>query len=892
MMLTQEKLDALMTRRGLSPQARAVVERIRGEQPSRRGRSGPGNVACRYASKKMGRVIQAESHTCELPAVILWEHNQEVYEFYDQCPKIRLSYVDSNGIRRGYNTAPDYFVIAENYIGWVECKTESWLHQKIKESNVFAYNTDQKWRCPPGEAFAAGYGLNFSVWVDTSVNQIFLANVKFLSDFLDVDAPAVAPQMEAEIYDAFEGANSILLKDLIGAFDGIRSGAIYKLIADGKLFFNWEADSIAEARFTRIFRDERVMAAYSRIAATPRTAGEKLPAIRSLILDVGQKLLWDGQPWEVVNAGTESVFIKPASGPILSMPLADIQSLISDGHISGELVASVDLADEVQRRLLSASASDMSTAIARMDILKALANGMPLKSVPERTLREWKRKQAIAERELGNGVVGLISRVKDRGNRERKISDEVIQLIDTVIDEHLVGESPKSISACYSILLALSDQMGIAGPSIKTFRAEINKKKTIGDRKQAVQGDKGAYQYSEFVHWRLDNAVPVHGQRAFDIAHVDHTQMDLQLVDSVFGKSMGKPWLSIMLDAHTRMVLAFVITYERPSYRTCMMLMRDCIQRHRRVPDTIVTDKGSEFEGGFWEILLACLKVSKKTRPSAKGRYGSVIERFFGVANQQFFHQLKGNNLPLQKPRSTSPTHDPRKTAVWTLQEIAVSFEDYIENTYSRLEHSRLGVSPREAFDHSLRVTGVRHMRMITESEELAILCLPDVRGGVRRIAHGRGIKIGANFYFNPMFREAALGNTKVPVKYDPFDLGYVYAKIGKEWIRCECPESAQLVGRSETEIQLISHEARAHQGEATQRDRGNRVVHGRNLLAVDAKERLLLHQKKAAEVRAAEDALGIVNLLEGSDKEPEEQANKAANPFDVKAGERFGELK
>jgi transposase InsO family protein len=891
MMLTQEKLDALMIRRGLSQRARAVVERIRSAPPSRRVRSGPGSVACRYPSKKMGHVIQAESHTCELPAIILWEHEQEVYEFYDQCPKISLPYFDRNGVRRGYTTVPDFFVIAENYIGWVECKTESWLHEKIKASNVYAY-TDQKWRCPPGEAFAAAYGLNFSVWVDTSVNQIFLANVKFLSDFLDVDAPAVVSQMEKEIYDAFEGANSILLKDLIGTFDGIRSGAIYKLIADRKLFFNWDVDSIAEARFTRIFRDERVMAAYSQIAGTPRTVGASLPAIRTFTLDAGQKLLWDGQPWEVVNAGTESVFIKPASGPILSIPLSDIQNLISDGHISGELVASVDLADEVQRRLLSASASDMDTAIARMDILKALANGTPLKNVPERTLREWRRKQAIAERELGNGVVGLISRIKDRGNRERKISDEVIQLIDAVIDEHLVGESPKSISACYSILLALCDQMGIAGPSIKTFRAEINKKKTIGDRKRAVQGDKGAYQYSEFVHWRLDNAAPVHGQRAFDIAHVDHTQMDLQLVDSVFGKSMGKPWLSVMLDANTRMVLAFVITYERPSYRTCMLLMRDYIRRHRRVPDTIVTDKGSEFEGGFWEILLACLKVTKKTRPSAKGRYGSVIERFFGVANQQFFHQLKGNNLPLQKPRSTSSTHDPRKTAVWTLQEIALSFEDYIENTYSRLEHSRLGVSPREAFDHSLRVTGVRHMRMITESEELAILCLPDVRGGVRRIAHGRGIKVGANFYFNPMFRDAALASTKVPVKYDPFDLGYVYAQVGKEWIRCECPESAQLVGRSETEIQLISHETRARQGAATQRDRGNRVVHGRNLLAVDAKEKLLLHQKKVAEVRAAEDALGIVNLLEGADKEPEEQENKAANPFNVKAGERFGELK
>lgn len=890
-MLTQEKLEALMIRRGLSQQARAVVERIRSEQPSRRVQSGSGNVACRYASKKMGCVIQAESHTCELPAIILWEHHEEVYEFYDQCPKIRLSHIDGNGVRRGYNTTPDFFVIAENFIGWVECKTESWLHQKIRESNVYSYS-DQKWRCPPGEEFAARYGLNFSVWVDTSVNQIFLGNIQFLSDFLDVDAPSVSPKMEREILDSFGSCNSILLKDLISNFDGIRSGAIYKLIADRKLFFNWQIDSVSEARFTRVFRDERVMAAYSQIADAPRTTGANLPAIRTLTLEAGQKLLWDGEPWEVVNAGAESVFIKPVSGPILSMPLSDIQSLISDGHISGELVAVADPADEVQRRLLSASASDMNSAIKRMEILKELAYGTPIKEVPARTLREWKRKKAIAERELGNGVVGLITKVKDRGNRERKISHEVIDLIDEVISEHLVGASPKSISACYSILMALCEQRGIVGPSTKTFRAEVNKKKTLGDLKRAVQGEKGAYQHTEFVNWHLDNAVPVHGQRAFEIAHVDHTQMDLQLVDSTYGKSMGKPWLSIMLDAHTRMVLAFVITYERPSYRTCMLLMRECIRRHRRVPDTIITDKGSEFEGGYWEMLLACLQVSKKTRPTAKGRYGSVIERFFGIANQQLFHQLRGNNLPLQKPRSTSSTHDPRKTAVWTLPEIATSFEDYIENTYSRLEHSQLGVTPREAFEHSLRVTGVRHLRMITESEELAIICLPDVRGGVRRITHGRGVKIGPNFYFNPKFRDAALANTKVPVKYDPFDLGYVYVQIGKDWIRGECPLDAQLMGRTEKEMQLISHEARARQGDSTRRERSNHVLLGRNLLAVDAKEKLLTHQKKLAEVRAADDALGIVNLLNGADGDSDELAEKAANPFDIKAGERFGELK
>lgn len=52
--------------------------------------SGTKNVACRFASRKMGQVIQAESHQNELAAVIGWEHDKNTHEFYDQPPKIKL----------------------------------------------------------------------------------------------------------------------------------------------------------------------------------------------------------------------------------------------------------------------------------------------------------------------------------------------------------------------------------------------------------------------------------------------------------------------------------------------------------------------------------------------------------------------------------------------------------------------------------------------------------------------------------------------------------------------------------------------------------------------------------------------------------------------------------
>ena len=64
-MLTSDELLSWFQRRELSPQARDVVEKIRSSRPARRVGSGRGNVPVRFASRKMGMIIQAESRTVE-----------------------------------------------------------------------------------------------------------------------------------------------------------------------------------------------------------------------------------------------------------------------------------------------------------------------------------------------------------------------------------------------------------------------------------------------------------------------------------------------------------------------------------------------------------------------------------------------------------------------------------------------------------------------------------------------------------------------------------------------------------------------------------------------------------------------------------------------------------
>lgn len=87
-------------------------------------KSGRHNVACRFASRKMGMTIQAESHRNELSAVVTWDADNVTHEFYDQPLKVKLRYRAKNGRLVNHLATPDFFLLQEGFTGWVECKTE------------------------------------------------------------------------------------------------------------------------------------------------------------------------------------------------------------------------------------------------------------------------------------------------------------------------------------------------------------------------------------------------------------------------------------------------------------------------------------------------------------------------------------------------------------------------------------------------------------------------------------------------------------------------------------------------------------------------------------------------------------------------------------------------
>jgi hypothetical protein len=160
-MLSDGQLAHHCQDRVLSEQAQAVIAAIPAAPPSRRVRGAAGNVSVRYASRKIGVAIQAESHRNELAGVCEKEHDPATPEYYDQPPPIKLVYPAASGRRVGVWHTPDYFVLRTDAVGWEEWKSAEELERLVAAMpHRCRRREDGRWWCPPGEAYARPLGLS------------------------------------------------------------------------------------------------------------------------------------------------------------------------------------------------------------------------------------------------------------------------------------------------------------------------------------------------------------------------------------------------------------------------------------------------------------------------------------------------------------------------------------------------------------------------------------------------------------------------------------------------------------------------------------------------------------------------------------------------------------
>ncbi len=829
----------------LPDEARALIQHIRNSQPARRVRSFRGNVVGRFPSRKMGVTIQFESHKNELPFIHEYEYDDTVLEYYDQPSPIKLIYEAANGRRLGVLHTPDVFLIRSLEAGWEECKTEEGLIElTAKNKNRYVRDPAGKWRCPPGEAYAEEFGLYYHVRTSAEINWTYQRNIEFLDDYFRTDW-AVPESIHTSILAEVKARPGITLRALLKHLEGLASNdSIFLLIAAGELYVDLHAEPLAEPEKVCVFPDRDTALAFAALIHTPKLDRNDSPLF--LNLAAGSAVQWDGKGWMIANVGETMVGLLEETGEFSEVPITAFEKLVRDGQIVGvDLDVPAGIHPEAKRRFEQADRHSYAKANYRLEIVRAYIRGEPLptkEEIPERTLRFWGAQYRIAEETYGIGYVGLLPRRKE-GNTRSRLSKSTRELIDEFIKNGYETLKQKRKSEAYAEFLLACKQRGVLPASYKTFIRAV-KLRPRYEQVSKRQGHKAAYKHKEF-YWELALTTPRHGERPFHITHIDHTELDVEVVCSVTGQKLGRPWLTLLMDAFSRRILAVYLTFDPPSYRSCMMVLRECVRRFGRLPQVVVVDGGLEFSSTYFETLLARYESTKKTRPPGESRFSSVCERLFGTTNTRFVHNLQGNTQIMRNVRQVTKSTNPRTHAIWTLGKLYQYLCEWAYEVYDTIEHPALSQSPRDAFAAGMLNTGERTHKLIAYNNDFRMFTFPTTPKGMAKIQPGRGIKIRNIYYWSDAFRDPTVEGKQVQVRYDPFDSSLAFAYVRGQWCECLSQHPQTFRDRSEREVMIATAELRRRQAQHSGKLNITALKLAQFLESVESEE-LLLRQRAA----------------------------------------------
>ena len=295
-MFDDEALEDYLSGYGVTEEGKIYIRRVRQSEPARSVGSGARNVTTRFASRKMGRVIQAESHRCELPAVWQWEHDAKTFEFWDQPESVSVPIVRRDGRSSHSTYTPDYLLLQDGYVGWVECKYRAWLERQAAEGNVnYSCDSEGRWHYLPGERAAAALGMQHVVRLEEDNNLVLVDNLSFLADYLVSDAAVVSDEARSAIDAAFNGQGWLLLHDLLHLGSGLPADQLYLAILAEHLYVDLERDRLSEKDRTFVFRDRSAAQAYGLYSRASTRVGAA--TISSVELSPGKRVCWDGNVW-------------------------------------------------------------------------------------------------------------------------------------------------------------------------------------------------------------------------------------------------------------------------------------------------------------------------------------------------------------------------------------------------------------------------------------------------------------------------------------------------------------------------------------------------------------------------------------------------------------------
>lgn len=813
MSTTFKDLSDLYERLMLPAEGIAFVERARRDGPDRQIARKGNNSNYVIPSQKIGFTVACESRL-EYAFAVQCEYDNDCIEYH---PQVALKIDVQTGDRKSSRwTYADFLVLTENKIELIECKPEGQLKKAAADgSDRYSFDdATQRWRSLPGEAASMVYGVGFRVVSDRQINSNYVRNCILLSAYFN-EQP-LPQKYRARMHEAFASKAEWTLADLSREVGGARIALT--AIAHGLIFADLNSALLCKPNHCLVYKDALTASIQREWRAKP-FSGLQTSAINAA---PGQQLEWDGVRWNVGVVGKSKIFLNRVcerSGDHLSAQLSigQFRDLVRTQDLRPLPCNKSPVREAIDQRLLQCSPKDMKVAVATYEAIRpALITGKTsaIVGMPPTTARRHVRRWRCAEEQCGYGFIGLLPGL--RGNRSLKIPPATTEFVLEFIKEHYLIENAPTKKQVYTLYQASCSERGTPPVSDETFYRIIRQqdKYTVALKRF---GRKAALQVQP-VHQGLA-IIPPHGDAAFQVFHIDHTQLEIALVSSMTERETDRPWLTILKDAYSRLVVGMYLSFDPPSYRSVMMALRDCVRRHNRLPMSIVCDGGKEFESKYFAELRMIFGIDFVRRGST--RAGAPIESAFASLEAQLIHFMYGHTQAMQQPRNVSASHNPHDLAVWTFERLHTHLEEYLFQIYPNLDHQGILDTPLNRFERSVRDTGLPENGFISYDDNFLLITAPRARRETYKISYQRGLHVNHLDYGHPTLRTAELDGTQVAVRYDPFDASHIWAHVRNTWIECRC-YSEELRGVSERELRFAIEEINADARRTSRRYRVN----------------------------------------------------------------------
>lgn len=395
-------------------------------------------------------------------------------------------------------------------------------------------------------------------------------------------------------------------------------------------------------------------------------------------------------------------------------------------------------------------------------------------------------------RQSGGLVASLAPRPSPGGRGKGRLTAAAEQIVAAAIRDEYLSKQKKLMEAVVRNVRERCRVAGISPPAANTVRVRIRR----------LRADKAARAREGAGSAASRRLTPAAGQtppaeRPMAVLQIDHTPVDLILVDETWRKPVGRPWLSVAIDVHSRCIAGLHLSYEAPSATVAgLCLAHAALDKAaylrgigieadwpcQGLPAEVFVDNGPEFHSEAFERGCGQHGIALRFRPPGAPHWGGIVERLVGTT-MAMMHELPGTTFSNPGERGE---YDSDAAACLTLAELERWLVLATTGSYHHAVHSGVGQPPLARWQHGVTEHGVP--RTMVDPQAFMVDFLPILRRRVTR----EGIVADHIAYFADALRPLVVGRDRMGqalVRRDPRDLSRVWVldPEGKTYIEVPC---------------------------------------------------------------------------------------------------------